>query len=202
MGGAGSGNRWRIASRNTCESFMRIELNYMRKRGLLEPGYTGQLNWSRGGDPAGHIRFRAEHDALELDYSYRQPGETEWTPVNERIHYQYSLQPFGGTRRWFECRSCRKRCGVLYGGTHYRCRRCWGLAYKSQSEPDYVRAHSQALKIRKRLGGEQCLDEPFPEKPKGMHWRTYHRIREKSEVLEQRADESFVTMFAQLAGIW
>jgi hypothetical protein len=70
----------------------------------------------------------------------------------------------------------RGRCAVLYGGTHYRCRKCWNLAYQSQHEVPYQRALSQAQKFRQRLGGSPCTDDPFPEKPKGMHWRTYDRL--------------------------
>jgi hypothetical protein len=33
-----------------------------------------------------------------------------------------------------------------------------------------------AEKIRDRLGGSANMMEPFPEKPKGMHWRTYEGI--------------------------
>ena len=35
--------------------------------------------------------------------------------------------------------------------------------------------------IRKRLGGSIDLLSPFPEKPKGMHWETYQRLREEAE---------------------
>jgi hypothetical protein len=31
-------------------------------------------------------------------------------------------------------------------------------------------------KIRTRLGGSGSLADDFPSKPKGMHWRTYHRF--------------------------
>jgi hypothetical protein len=31
--------------------------------------------------------------------------------------------------------------------------------------------------IRMRLGGSNDPLEPFPQKPRGMHWRTYRRAR-------------------------
>jgi len=34
-------------------------------------------------------------------------------------------------------------------------------------------------KIIKRLGGYDWDDDFFPEKPKGMHWSTYQRLREE-----------------------
>jgi hypothetical protein len=38
------------------------------------------------------------------------------------------------------------------------------------------RAPHRAQNIRKQLGGSANMIEPFPEKPKGMHWRTYERL--------------------------
>jgi hypothetical protein len=39
-----------------------------------------------------------------------------------------------------------------------------------------------------RLGGSGSLDEPFPMKPKGMHWKTYRRLETRSDAAEARAD--------------
>ena len=33
----------------------------------------------------------------------------------------------------------------------------------------------RAQDIRRRLGGSVNMMEPFPEKPKGIHWRTHER---------------------------
>jgi hypothetical protein len=37
-----------------------------------------------------------------------------------------------------------------------------------------------------KLGGSGSMDDPFPWKPKGMHWSTYYRHVQKSEAIEAR----------------
>jgi hypothetical protein len=83
MGGIGSGNRYRYGGKATCESFTRIELPFLRKRGMLQPGYYGMLAWSIGGEPSGDIRFRMHENGMELIYKYRARGAGEWQHVNE-----------------------------------------------------------------------------------------------------------------------
>ena len=77
---------------------------------------------------------------------------------------------------------------MLYGGARFRCRKCWNLAYQTQHEDAWSRAITKAQRFRRRLGASESLDEPFPDKPKRMHWRTYDRLMAKGEVLDERAD--------------
>jgi hypothetical protein len=45
--------------------------------------------------------------------------------------------------------------------------------------------YSQALKLRLRLGGVASILEPFPDRPRGMHKRTYVWMRHRGEQLER-----------------
>jgi len=155
---------------------------------MLRPGYHGSLSWNCGGEPAGTIRFEMHDFGIQLIYKYRSAGEDEWRDVNEIIPFAYTDQHLGGRRRWFQCKSCSRLCAVLYGGTRYRCRKCWNLAYQSQHNDAPSRALAKAQKLRRRLGGSEDMDDFFPEKPKGMHWRTYNGLRTRMEALDETAD--------------
>jgi hypothetical protein len=84
-----------------------------------------------------------------------------------------------GTRTWFACPDCDRRCRKLYvapNSTRLSCRCCLGLAYKSQLLDPMRRARNRAVDLRARLGCAASLTEPLPEKrPRGMWRRTYWR---------------------------
>ena len=50
------------------------------------------------------------------------------------------------------------------------------MKYESQYEKSFSRATERALKIRRKLDDYGGIDDPFPDKPKGMHWKTYNRL--------------------------
>jgi len=45
----------------------------------------------------------------------------------------------------------------------------------------------KAQKVRMRLGGTANMLDDFPEKPKGMHWRTYERLCRVHDVAKVRS---------------
>jgi hypothetical protein len=62
------------------------------------------------------------------------------------------------------------------------------LAYTSQSETPRYRATRKSQKLRMRLGGGPNLLDPFPEKPPGMHRRTYGRLFNKAAAAQERSN--------------
>jgi hypothetical protein len=124
--------------------------------------------------------------SVRLNYRTRWRSG-EWQDINELIPFVETATNFGGWRRWFKCLSCKRRCRILYGGSHFWCRRCWGLKYDSQYEPGFGRAARKAQRIRERLTGHSNLiDDPFPPKPKSMQGSTYRRLEAEDERLRQR----------------
>jgi hypothetical protein len=57
--------------------------------------------------------------------------DDEWRDINELIPFFETATNFGGWRRWFNFLTCKLPCLILYGGSHFCCRRRQGLKYDS-----------------------------------------------------------------------
>ncbi|MCW5205510.1 hypothetical protein VU08_01060 [Desulfobulbus sp. F5] len=49
---------------------------------------------------------------------------------------------------------------------------------------------AQGATIRERLGASLCTDESIWEKPKGMHWKTFERLKNKAD---EASEQSWLT---------
>lgn len=183
MGGRGSGrpNSYGLHV-DKCNEFHSIDLAWLRKRKLANVGQWSTLRWSRAGRETGSIRVEYLEHGLRLVYRHRK-GDG-WTSVDEVVPFEETPLRLGGTRLWFKCLSCSRRCRILYGGNRFRCRLCYRLKYETQYEPDFARAATRALKIRERLGSSGGIDDFFPLRPRGMHRRIYDRLRQEEEELQ------------------
>lgn len=200
MGGRGSGRPSSLGLMVTKTNELHsIDLAWLRRSNLINVGRSTTLRWSRGGHETGSIRFEVHVGGVRLIYRHKPSGRTEWECVNEVVPLIESPTRFKGRRQWFQCLSCNRRCRVLYGGAYFRCRRCNDLKYETQYEPPFARAATRALKIRERLGGRGGIDDLFPPKPKGMHWKTYDRLQAKDERFHEAWTLGIVDRF-RLAG--
>jgi hypothetical protein len=183
MGGVGSGNWYRFDKKITTGECHGVDVRYLHREDLLKPGNWFSLRWSRAGRQTGSIRGAVEGNArperLILLYCQRNAPGGEWQDVRESVPLAWTACNFGGERPWFICprMGCGRRVAILYGpGKYFLCRHCYDLVYESQRENRMYRALHKAQAIRERLGGSANMMEPFPERPKGMHWRTYERL--------------------------
>ncbi len=194
MGGSSSGRWWRWDARNTVQEYRCLDVRQMHKAGVLRPGVgTGWAWWNANGEQTSSITLRAEHDRIVLSYRWKRTSE-ESQDVQEAVSLTWSACNLGGRRPWFICPgvvngvACGRRVAKLYcAGRYFLCRHCYHLAYQSQRESRMDRLREKAQDIRMRLGGSASLIDPFPTKPKGMHWQTYERLRRKSDEYEHRS---------------
>ena len=193
MGGLGSG-RYSGCGKATVEGCRSIDVNRWHKDGFLRPGHWFSWQWTRDGEKVASINVSVAERLVRLNYRYRVQGDDDWEPVQQAIPLTWTGCYFGGQRPWFICDVhasriyCGRRVAKLYGaGRLFACRQCYGLAYQSQRERAYDRALTRTQKIRTRLGGSPSLGEPFPDKPKGMWWRTYERLRADAEHAEMQS---------------
>lgn len=132
--------------------------------------------WSRGGEKVADLVYQvrpAEHAVL-LIYSYQKQPITPYL-----IYWETSTPHYGGTRYWWRCPLCGRRCADLFSGRTFACRRCYDLTYASaqSGDPRSERVERRMWAIRRRLGAEGGLLDDVPAgKPRFMHWSTYERL--------------------------
>ncbi len=190
LGGVGSGNRHRLDKKTTTHESHSVDVRYLHGNGLLKPGGWFSLRWSRAeretGSIGGSVEGAERPERVILRYRHRGGSfaSGEWEDVREPVPLVWTVCNFGGERPWFLCpgAGCGRRIAVLYGpGQYFLCRHCYDLRYESQREDGMSRALRRAQKIREQLGGSANMMEPFPQKPGGMHWRTYERLHREYE---------------------
>ena len=182
MGGRGSGRRSSYGGKpNTCDS-MPLDIRKFARKGLLVPGSSFSWEWTVNDRKVAGINIRMDLQSMVLSYRIKSTDEV----VEQRVQTQISPCHFGGQRHWFTCPRCSKRVAVLYApGRYFACRQCGGLGYATQKEGAGDRASSRADKLRKRLGWEAGILNDSGGKPKGMHWKTYQRLKSQHDALVQ-----------------
>lgn len=193
--------RYSGSGRATTSGYLFLDVRYLQRKGYLRHGSSSSQSWTCRGEPSGSINLRASVGHVTLSYRTRDHRSEEWEQKEYPVLLEWTRCNYGGERPWFRCpvARCGRRVAILYGGSVFACRRCHNLAYESQSETRHGRMLSKAQAIRVKLGGEPGFANDFPAKPKGMHWRTYYQLRQKSEQAENQSWPPWVYTMMQRA---
>ena len=182
MGGRGSGRRSSYSGKAETSDSMPLDIRKITRKGLLVPGSSFSWQWLVCKREVASIGIRVTLGGVVLSYCRKSTGEE----VEQQVQTQTSPCHLGGHRYWFTCPRCSKRVAVLYApGLYFACRQCGGLGYATQKEGVGDRASGRADKLRKRLSWEAGILNGGGSKPKGMHWKTYWRLKSHHDALVQ-----------------
>ncbi len=201
MGGSGSGAWYRWDKKTVVEDGLTLDLFKLIREKTIIPGQyvAGTLTWRsvRTGEKTASIGCEANmlnpYSAwMRLHYS------NDGKPMDYKVRLTVTRPYYGGVRWWFICPANGSRVAKLHsppGGDLFASRTAYRLGYQSQQESPMFRYLSQAQNIRERLGGSTCIDDWYPEKPKGMHRKTYEKLRAKGLRYERRCNSMAVQRF-------
>jgi hypothetical protein len=174
--------RYAGGGKTTIESCRCIDVLDWHRRDCLRSPRRFSWAWRQDGERVASINVETERHRVTLKYRSRPHGG-DWTDLKQWFPVVWTSCRFGGDRPWFVCSVyangtyCGRQVTRLYNAGHlFACRHCSRLTYASQQEPAHERGLRKAQTIRMRLGGTANMLDDFPEKPKGMHWRTYERL--------------------------
>jgi hypothetical protein len=166
-----------MAKRRTAD-MQAVDVRKMQRDGLLKPGQSFVLSWTHNGVTTTTISVHAQSDSVTLTYRHRDRGG-EWQDMRYPVRLTWTPCNYGGQRAWWCCPAlgCGRRVALLFGGAVFACRHCQRLAYKSQNETTGDRAFRRANNLRAKMGWVKGVIYGAGDKPKGMHWKTYWRLR-------------------------
>lgn len=195
MGGIGSGER--TIKRLTVDNSLQLNIARLKEWGSLTPGAVGRLTWSVRDRETASMGYTTHSDHIVFRFRYSENGSTTWQSIERRIDFISTPCHFGGSRKWFVCPGCASRMGTLcLHQNRFLCRHCLGLPYRSQSSSKYDRQIQKVHKLRARIVSEI-------RKPKGMHWKTYQRLRQRYDEAETVASRGLydrITKLEQMTG--
>jgi hypothetical protein len=175
------------------EQGLRLDLNWLVRNGLVRPGewmlelkFSWKLDRTDREPSLGLLTSNMEGNEGHLRIQIGKIDQIIKLAANERH--------FGGQQWYFICPVLQKRCSIIWrppGASRFASGPAWKqqAAYASQFQTPRDRAISAAMRIRNRLGGPDwvALNSVDPPKPKGMRWRTYLRLLERSHRYEELA---------------
>ena len=136
-----------------------LNLEKLARAGALEPGRTGDWQWTRDGVSVARISLRAETGRIALLYRF-QNSSGACEIVRETVRIARRSSGLGGRELSFLCPGrrngipCRRRVANLYGaGRYFLCRHCAQLAHSSSNHGEFTFLRSQPVRACAAVAG-------------------------------------------------
>lgn len=182
----------------TTDDFFSLDLRSLRREVVLCEGADCLLTWR---DAAGRVYpARLRYRDMTLFVTIPRASEDGNGIDTETVYIEETPCRYGGYRPWFACPGCARQCLVLYVAAQLRCRHCLDLVYSSQHLHAKDRQLRRIRELRHKLGAGPALVDPLSEKPRFMHWDTYHRHVSKIRELEDGYIATLMPLLARLQG--
>ena len=205
MGGCGSGNFYRWNTKTLTSDLLTLNIFRMVELGAIQKDIIkhGGWEWSSNGKKTASISYAVDTInapfQITLTYTNTNGRTGEKTDMNYPVKMVTTTPHYGGLRWWFICpaNGCENRVAKLYGGKVFACRKCHELAYPSQNENYAFRNLTQAQNIHRKLEGnlDWWGDLP-PQKPKGMHQKTYSKNLSKLNFHKRKSYQFMIDKYA------
>jgi hypothetical protein len=98
IGGVGSGSWYRFDKKTTTGESHSVDVRYLHREGLLIPGHSFSLRWSRAGRQTGSIGGVVSDGRVTFFYRHRRGPGGEWEDVSEPVPLSWTACNFGGER--------------------------------------------------------------------------------------------------------
>lgn len=181
----GRGRYYRFGTKALLSELLSLDMRDFTKWADLNTWEWATLNWTSGHGRKSSVGYEVKPgQGVRLFYTHAKTEKLDYlvrvtsTPCN-----------LGGVRYWWLCPSCGRRCRVLYGSKYFVCRKCNpGAYYETQKNKDLLtRIDNELTAIRRKLKAKKTLatTERLPDRPKGMHWRTYMRLAKRYHHLQE-----------------
>jgi hypothetical protein len=188
------------------ESGLKLDLNKLRRQGLVCPGARqwAVIRWTN--------TYTGEEIANGVITSNMEGKYEGWLRIqlealDQTITLVSKARHFGGGQWYFVCPVMNRYASVLWmppGATRFCSRQSWGsrrVAYSSQFLDPDNRAHRGKAKIKSRLIANLDPDEwDLPPKPKWMRWQTYNRYVDQFDKYEAILEDGILELMGKFLG--
>ena len=180
------------------DAYRSIDIRELPINRLLRIRSSFSKRWVSGPKVIAELQATVREESAYFRYVSQCSDSTDRS-FDFTVKIERTTCHYGGSRTWFRCPMavCNRRVAVLYLDGVFACRRCHTLSYRTQRLGWLERILRNMETTKSRLGWHEGGNTVPGDRPKGMHVRTFERIRSKHEYFDSLATQHFRSLLAK-----